>query len=153
MQVNVSKLARAWNLTPPGALKRAKSLGYPVTKSGRNTMVEVPEDSENLFSVDSRFQEARAILTEQKAEAATKQNIATNEKVALEINMAWDEDFNAALPVLKDFLLDFLKRKKASAADRKECAAVFRRFKETINKNREKRYAELIKQTAVNPAG
>ncbi|MBQ5795334.1 MAG: hypothetical protein IIW14_05010, partial [Kiritimatiellae bacterium] len=99
------------------------------------------------------FQEARAILTEQKAEAATKQNIATNEKVALEINMAWDEDFNAALPVLKDFLLDFLKRKKANAADRKECAAAFKRFRETIQKNREKRYAELIKQTAVNPAG
>lgn len=150
MQVNVSKLARAWNLTPPGALKRAKSLGYPVTKSGRNTMVEVPDDSENLFSVDSRFQEARAILTEQKAEAATKQNLATNEKVALAINQAWDEDFNAALPVLKDFLLAFLKKHKATAKERKECADAFKGFKQAIQKNREKRYAEMLKHESAS---
>ena len=152
MQVNVSKLARAWNLTPPGALKRAKSLGYPVTKSGRNTMVEVQDDSENLFSVDSRFQEARAVLTEQKAEAAKKQNLAMNEKAAVAINLSWDEDFNAALPVLKDSLLAFLKKHKATAKERKEVFDCFKRFKDAINKNREKRYAEILKHESESAA-
>lgn len=145
MQISVSKLARAWNLTPPGALKRAKSLGYPVTKQGRNTMVEVPDDNENLFSVDSRFQEARAILTEQKAEAATKQNIASNEKVALAINMAWDEDFVSAFPVLKDCLMAFLKRHKAKKAEREELKECFTKFREAYLKNRERRYADREK--------
>ena len=47
--------------------------------------------------------------------------------------------------MLKDSLLAFLKKHKATAKERKEISDCFKRFKDAINKKREKRYAEIIK--------
>ena len=152
MQIQLSKLAKAWKISDTHARRRAEKNGYPITKVGAHTMVEVPDDFEEQLSDDSRYQKARADRMEQDAQIAFKKNLALNAEVAAAINMDWDEDFVSVLPILKDYLLDFLNRHKATAADRKELNAVFVKFREAYMNKREERYAERAENEAIKPA-